>query len=115
MTMHRPLLGRTTVALALVLCTVSIPFPAAAAAPAEHVIIIGCDGMSPDGIAHANTPHMDRMMAEGASTMHARGVMPTSSSPNWASMIMGAGPEQHGVTSNGWELNKFAIAPTKRE
>jgi hypothetical protein len=35
--------------------------------------------------------------------------MPTSSSPNWASMIMGAGPEQHGVTSNDWETNKFEI------
>jgi predicted AlkP superfamily pyrophosphatase or phosphodiesterase len=37
--------------------------------------------------------------------------MPTSSSPNWASIIMGAGPEQHGVTSNDWETNKFEIAP----
>jgi predicted AlkP superfamily pyrophosphatase or phosphodiesterase len=26
-------------------------------------------------------------------------------------MIMGAGPEQHGVTSNEWETNKFDIAP----
>ena len=112
MTKHTHALGRTTIALALALGMASLPFPAAAAALAEHVIVIGCDGMSPDGIAHANTPHLDRMMAEGAWTMHARGVMPTSSSPNWASMIMGAGPEQHGVTSNGWELNKFAIAPT---
>ena len=26
-------------------------------------------------------------------------------------MIMGAGPSQHGVTSNDWETNKFEIAP----
>ena len=82
------------------------------AAPASHVIVIGCDGMSPDGIRNADTPNMDRMMREGAYTMHARAVMPTSSSPNWASMIMGAGPEQHGVTSNGWEPDKFVTAPT---
>jgi predicted AlkP superfamily pyrophosphatase or phosphodiesterase len=50
-------------------------------------------------------------MREGSFTLHARGVMPTSSSPNWASIIMGAGPEQHGVTSNEWETNKFEIAP----
>jgi len=37
--------------------------------------------------------------------------MPTSSSPNWASMIMGAGPEQHGVTSNDWQPDRFDIAP----
>ena len=78
----------------------------------EHVVIIGCDGMSPDGVVKAETPTFDRMMREGAFTLHARGVMPTDSSPNWASMIMGAGPEQHGVTSNDWKPNQFEIAPT---
>jgi predicted AlkP superfamily pyrophosphatase or phosphodiesterase len=77
----------------------------------DHVIIIGCDGMSPNGVMRASAPVMKRMMREGAYTLHARGVMPTLSSPNWASMIMGAGPEQHGVTSNEWETNKFEIAP----
>jgi len=78
----------------------------------EHVVIIGCDGMSPDGVRKANTPYMDWMMKNGAYTLHARAVMPTSSSPNWASMIMGAGPEQHGVTSNDWQPDKFDITPT---
>jgi predicted AlkP superfamily pyrophosphatase or phosphodiesterase len=77
----------------------------------EHVIIVGVDGMSPNGVITANTPVMHQLMKEGAFTMHARGVMPTSSSPNWASMIMGAGPEQHGVTSNEWQTNKFEIPP----
>ena len=80
----------------------------------KHMVIIGCDGMSPDGIRKAQAPVMKRMMNEGAWTLHARGVMPTSSSPNWASMIMGAGPEQHGVTSNDWETNKFEIEPLVR-
>ncbi|MCH9021946.1 MAG: alkaline phosphatase, partial [Planctomycetes bacterium] len=80
---------------------------------AEHVVIIGVDGMSPDGIAHAKTIHMDKLMREGAYTMHARGVMPTVSSPNWASMMMGAGPEQHGITSNSWRPDQFAIPPTR--
>ena len=79
---------------------------------AKHVVIIGCDGMSPDGIQKAETPNMDALMQRGAYTLHARAVMPTSSSPNWASMLMGAGPEQHGVTSNGWRPDKFALAPT---
>lgn len=83
-----------------------------AAEGGPHFIIVGCDGMSPNGVQMAHTPVMDRLMKEGAFTLHARGVMPTSSSPNWASMIMGAGPEQHGVTSNDWETNKFEIAPT---
>lgn len=81
---------------------------------AERVVIIGCDGMSPDGIRKAETPHLDALTARGAHTLHARAVMPTSSSPNWASMIMGAGPEQHGVTSNDWRSNNFETAPTEK-
>jgi predicted AlkP superfamily pyrophosphatase or phosphodiesterase len=77
---------------------------------AEHVVVIGVDGMSPDGIANAETPVMDALIAEGASTMTARAVLPTSSSPNWASMIMGAGPIHHGITSNGWQPDKHELA-----
>ena len=69
----------------------------------QHIIVIGIDGMSPDGIQKADTPTLDSMIQEGAATMHARSVLPSSSSPNWASMIMGADTEQHGITSNGWE------------
>lgn len=86
--------------------------PATAQVPhVEHVVLIGVDGLSPAGIRAANTPQFDELVKEGASTMHARAVMPTSSSPNWASMIMGAGPEQHGITSNDWERDHFEITP----
>ena len=78
----------------------------------QHVVVIGVDGMSPDGVQKAETPHLDRLMQRGAYSFQARGVMPTSSSSNWASMMMGAGPEQHGVTSNQWAPDKFEIAPT---
>jgi len=88
---------------------------AAAALPGvERVIVIGYDGLSPDGLRKAKTPHFDRLCRNGAWTFRARGVMPTVSSPNWASMIMGAGPEQHGVTSNDWKPDSFQIAPTVR-
>ncbi len=75
----------------------------------KHVVVIGFDGLSPDGLENANTPNFDKVISEGASTMHARAVLPTSSSTNWASMIMGAGPEQHGITSNSWEKNNFVL------
>ena len=80
--------------------------------PDMHVVIIGVDGLSPDGIEHAPTPHMDGLIAEGAYTKAARAVLPSSSSPNWASMINGASPEQHGVLSNAWQPDDFSIAPT---
>jgi len=75
----------------------------------SHVVVIGFDGLSPDGLQNAYTPTFDRLMEEGASTLHARAVLPTSSSSNWASMIMGAGPEQHGITSNAWERDHFTL------
>jgi hypothetical protein len=76
-----------------------------------HVVVFGVDGMSPDGVRKANTPNMHRLMQEGAYTLHARSILPTSSSPNWAAMISGAGPERTGVTSNSWERNDDGIAP----
>jgi len=81
-------------------------------AQVRHMVVIGVDGLSPDGIHHAQAPNLKRLRDEGAWTFQARGVMPTSSSPNWASMIMGAGPEQHGITSNEWKPDKYEIAPT---
>ncbi len=77
----------------------------------EHVVVIGIDGMSPNGIQKSNTPTLDSMIQNGAATMHARAVLPSSSSPNWASMIMGADTEQHGVTSNGWEKFDHQLPP----
>lgn len=79
---------------------------------AQHVIVIGIDGLSPDGIRNADTPVMDSMIADGSSSMHARAVMPSSSGANWGSMIMGAGPEQHGIISNDWKTDSFELHPT---
>ena len=54
---------------------------------------------------------MHELMKRGTYSLHARGVIPTNSSPNWASMIMGAGPADHGITSNDWEPDQFDVPP----
>jgi len=77
----------------------------------EHVVLVGVDGLSPEGIRRAGTPNLDRLMAGGSWTLHARGVIPTLSSPNWASMISGAGPDRHGVTSNDWQPDRLEVPP----
>lgn len=77
----------------------------------EHVIVIGVDGLSPDGIKKATTPVMDSMMAHGAVKWNVRTVLTTASSQNWASMIMGAGPEAHGVINNDWEREDHSLPP----
>jgi predicted AlkP superfamily pyrophosphatase or phosphodiesterase len=96
-------------AVLLLLLALSAPVARAQVRGVEHVLVIGCDGMGSLSFTETNAPVMHRLMREGAYTLRARGVMPTSSSPNWASMIMGAGPEQHGVTSNEWMTNLFEI------
>ena len=78
---------------------------------ASHVIVIGVDGLSIDGVVTAGGPALRELMARGAWSLEARGVMPTLSSPNWMSMITAAGPEQHGITSNGYLKRMQEIAP----
>ena len=45
---------------------------------AKRVIVIGVDGMSPDGIKNSPTPILDSVVQQGASTMTARGVLPAA-------------------------------------
>ncbi|MEO1021973.1 MAG: alkaline phosphatase family protein [Bacteroidota bacterium] len=78
---------------------------------ASHVILIGVDGMSPDGVQQAETPAMYALMATGMYSYTARAVLPSSSGANWASMLNGAGPEQHGVISNSWRTDNFILPP----
>ena len=85
--------------------------PAAGPPGAEHVVVIGVDGLGAAYLPRAVTPNLNKLMKSGAWTLHARAVMPSSSSPNWASMIMGAGPDLHGVTSNDWMPDKFDVKP----
>jgi predicted AlkP superfamily pyrophosphatase or phosphodiesterase len=76
-----------------------------------RVLVVGVDGLGAFALRDSPPPNIAALMKRGIWTLKARGVLPTVSSPNWASMIMGAGPERHGVTSNEWEIGKFSITP----
>jgi len=80
-----------------------------------HVIVIGVDGLSVDAFDAAPTPRLHELMARAAWTLEARGVMPTLSSPNWESVIGGAPPEQHGITSNGYFRSLIEFTPACRD
>lgn len=71
--------------------------------PVEHVVVFGVDGLSPDGIRGAETPNIDALVAAGAHSFTAEAVLPTTSGPNWASMIMGLPPEVHGILEKKWD------------
>ena len=68
----------------------------------KSVVLFVVDGMRSDGLRMADTPQMDSMMATGACTLDARSVNPTVTLPCIASMMLGCGPETHGITTNTW-------------
>jgi predicted AlkP superfamily pyrophosphatase or phosphodiesterase len=73
----------------------------------KHVIVLGIDGCSPDGIIQAPTPNIDSLVAHGSWTYEAKAQMPTVSSPNWASLIDGIPPAAHGIWSNSWQRKQI--------
>jgi len=68
---------------------------------AKHVILIGSDGFGAYAFEKAKIPNLRKLMKEGSYSLKARAVLPSSSAVNWASMIMGSGPELHGYTEWG--------------
>lgn len=107
----------------------------------KHVILIGIDGLGAYAFPEAklssmnselsqeelinarrklHSPTFNMLMKNGSYSLKARSVLPSSSAANWASMIMGAGPELHGYTK--WdsqepelpsrELDKFGLFPS---
>jgi Uncharacterized proteins of the AP superfamily len=88
--------------------------PLVAGSEIKHVILIGADGMGSFILNQhkGNFPHLEKMMNEGASTLEMRSVLPSSSAVNWASHLMGAGPELHGYTDWGSKVPELPSRET---
>lgn len=82
----------------------------------DHVVLIGADGFGAFILnKHKGSfPNLEKMMAEGSSTLEMRTVLPSSSAVNWASMLMGAGPELHGYTEWGSKTPELPSRVTGR-
>lgn len=94
----------------LLLVTVSLSF-----AQSKKVVIIGLDGLSVEGFKTANTPNLDKLVANGTISLHTRAVMPSVTLPNWTSHLTSGGPEQHGATSNSWTIDKHELEPLEQD
>ncbi len=64
----------------------------------SHVIVVGIDGAG-GFFEQADTPHFDRIFANGAKTFQALASNPTISAECWGSMLLGVGPEVHKLTN----------------
>ena len=71
-------------------------------AQADLVVLFVLDGLRPDGLRQAHTPHMDGIFSGGAFTYRGRTVMPSATLPCHTSMFRGVAPERHGITTNTW-------------
>ncbi|MDX2003401.1 MAG: alkaline phosphatase [Chitinophagales bacterium] len=78
----------------------------------KRVLVIGVDGLNVYDLEKANTPNIDSLRKQGAWTYAAKTVMPSSSSPNWASMTMGAPPDLTTIHANGWDRQTYIDSPT---
>lgn len=81
----------------------------------KHVLILGIDGLSVEGLKQASTPNIDKLFSDGILSLNTRSVMPSVTLPNWTSHLTSGGPEQHGVTSNGWTLTEHELTPIETD
>ena len=64
----------------------------------QHVVVVGVDGAG-GWFQTADTPNFDRIFKDGAVTYRALASNPTISAECWGSMLLGVGPEIHGLTN----------------
>lgn len=65
----------------------------------KHVAVIGMDGMG-NFCKDTDTPNMDRIFENGATTYYGLSMVPTISAENWGAMLIGAKPVVHGLTNS---------------
>ena len=68
-----------------------------------RALFIGIDGVRPDALEAARTPHLDRLRDAGRWSLSARTQQTgaTSSAPGWTSIFTGVEVSRHGVEANG--------------
>lgn len=112
----------TVIPLALAACA-STAYIAAPAEPVtesirahggrtNHVIIVSIDGLRPDAIDRFGARTLQRLMAEGASSLEATTILPSKTLPSHTSMLTGLEPEDHGVTWNREEMDDHGHVAT---
>ncbi|MEZ6065869.1 MAG: alkaline phosphatase family protein [Planctomycetaceae bacterium] len=104
----------TLTALCLFACLTS----SRSAEPERRVLIIGIDGCRPDALEAARTPHIDRLIAQGAyfadtdiREPDATDDADTVSGPGWSNLLTGVWPDKHGVLDNKFTEPRYEQYP----
>ena len=64
----------------------------------KHVVLVGIDGAG-NFYKQANTPTINKLFDDGAGTDMCLTSIPTISAECWGSMLIGVGPQTHGLTN----------------
>ncbi len=75
------------------------------------VFVIVVDGLRPDALQRAQTPHLDRLWQSGLYSWNAQTVLPSTTLPAVASLLTGLRPERHRILWNHWapELGRISV------
>ncbi len=68
----------------------------------SKVVLVLIDGLRPDALHQTACPHIQSLIARGASTLMAQSVMPSITLPCHMSIFHSVPPTRHGITSNTW-------------
>lgn len=85
--------------------------------PAKRVLAIGIDGLRPDALAAAMTPHLDKLIESGgySNTTQILGSRyqknDTISGPGWSSFLTGVWADKHGVHDNSFQGKNYEEYP----
>ncbi len=77
----------------------------------NKVLIIGIDGCRPDALVVANTPNIDKLIANASYSLDAINEGTTISGPSWSAMLTGVWQEKHGVVDNSFTGENYEQYP----
>ncbi|RCS40720.1 nucleotide pyrophosphatase [Bremerella cremea] len=88
-----------------------------AAEKSKHVLLLGIDGCRFDALTKANTPNLDKLLADGSYSSSALILgkryqkNDTVSGPGWGSIVTGVWADKHNVQDNGFKEPHFDKFP----
>jgi len=78
----------------------------------KRAVIISIDGLRPDLLLRARTPHLRGLMEQGSYTMWARTTEMSITLPSHTSMVTGVTPDYHRIIWNYYIKNVYPDVPT---
>jgi predicted AlkP superfamily pyrophosphatase or phosphodiesterase len=105
--------GLLAVLLFLSACAAAPSRSGQSAPPAPPLLLVSIDGLRADALGRGDTPHLDRLAAEGVRALKMRPSYPVLTFPNHYTLVTGLRPDHHGIVHNSMQdagLGRFVVA-----